>query len=515
MKKVLWLLCGVTGIGVYGCVTDPPVLHMKETGTVGVRQTEHDDLLYKFGKMLKAYTGRTSSNPIYLQISPVTNDTAGVGQLPTNITRMVTTALDKIGTPIVNVIHDPVYQEQEIQMRKGIKLQVQPEYTISGAITEFDKDLASTGTSQNVDLSIPLGKSSADTSVDKRNDSQESRMTIDFSTREYITQNSTGSHTTNTITIAKESKSSGWAFSIFGTGIGISGNISKSQGIHAAIRALVEVSILQLLGHEFRVPYWRLMPDGKPDKRLVQRIQDDIQEGGPEAAADNILSAYGYFLNAYPRKSPKAVEAMNQILSSQKIDYKATSIATIPSSILADAWMKMPISDNMAKHIADLKRMQESPEPPQQAAKPSETVTAQQALQLTVDTPRNEYKIHDNLTITLNLSENAHVYCFWEQGNKTTVKILPNRFQPKSLLKAGKNFIPNSNMKFSIELEYPKTTESIACFASRADLTEKLPQEIGSTNLEIIEGYSLDKVRKIMMAADSNVVEGSVQVSVK
>ncbi|MBF0176193.1 MAG: DUF4384 domain-containing protein [Magnetococcales bacterium] len=513
--KLLSALVALGGAGLYGCVSsDPPAIDMKETEAVVSRQTDQDEVLYDFGKLIRAYTGKSATHPYYLQIKPITNDTGGGAGLPSDITRMVSTTIDKIGAPMVNVPYDPQYLSNEIGLRGGIRLgNKMPDIVIAGAITEFDKDLATKGTSQQLDLSVPLGQSSADASAEKRSDAQESRMTIDFGVLSYVTQTSTGAHTSNTVSVRKENKTSGWAFSIFGTGFGMTGNASRSQGVHAAIRSLVEVSVVQLLGREFRVPYWRMLKGAEPDRLLIRTIKEDIDAAGSEVIADMILGANGYFQDTYPRDSAKAVGAINKVFASAKIDYNATSLATIPTQALLDAWIQMPITDNMARHYEIAKRVASAPAPKEPVA--SKAAAVQAPLRLNVSTSQGQYKAGESMVVTLDLSNGAHVYCFWDQGGKTVSRILPNRFRTESLVKSRRFAIPSGDMRFRIQVEHPGSADTVACFASQEDLADRLPSAVKSVDLEAIEGYTLDKIRSLFAATDAGVAEGQVKIQVK
>ncbi|MEO5376299.1 MAG: DUF4384 domain-containing protein [Magnetococcus sp. DMHC-6] len=497
-------ILGVYPLGLTGCATDAPVIEMKETEAVTTRQTDYDEVIYNFGKLLRTYTGRSSSNPMYFQIKPINNDTAGAG-LPSDITRMVTTAVNKIGMPIVNVPYDPQYMSNEINIRQGIRLTKIPNFVISGAITEFDKDVSTKGTSKDMDISIPIGNSSVDAGTSNDNDFNESRMTIDFSMLDYVSQTSLGALTSNTINIKKESKSSGWSFSIFGSGIGMSGSASKSQGVHAAIRQLVEVSVVQLLGRQFAVPYWRLIPGSEPDKRLVRQIEDSINEDGSAAIGDLILGAYGYFQDEYPRNSSKAIDAVNVIFKKQNIHYTANSLDNVPSNIWLQAYLNIPIADNIAKHIKIVREIE---------ARGGNQATSTN-LQILLSSPKKEYKVGESMIISLNLTENAYTYCFWEQGNHSVIKIFPNRFNQNALLKQGGIELPDGNMPFSIVFDYPNSVETIQCFAATTDVTNKLPSVISGADLEVIQGYNMNKISSSFSALNVPVVDGKLQLTIK
>jgi len=77
--------------------------------------------------------------------------------------------------------------------------------------------------------------------------------------------------TSNRVMIEKRSSANEFAFSIFGSGFGFNNAITKSQGIHASITALVELSVAEVLGKLGEFPYWLLLKGGKVDRNVPKQ----------------------------------------------------------------------------------------------------------------------------------------------------------------------------------------------------------------------------------------------------
>ena len=65
-------------------------------------------------------------------------------------------------------------------------------------------------------------------------------------------------HVANTIEICEIQRGTTWGFVIYGSGLTRSGKIAVRQGIHQALRNLVDYSIIQLLGMYYDLPVWRI-----------------------------------------------------------------------------------------------------------------------------------------------------------------------------------------------------------------------------------------------------------------
>jgi len=60
---------------------------------------------------------------------------------------------------------------------------------------------------------------------------------------------------------------------LFGPTFGLKGSIKKVQGRHEAVRVLVQVSMIQMIGKYLALPYWRLLGDDvQPDKVVLDSI---------------------------------------------------------------------------------------------------------------------------------------------------------------------------------------------------------------------------------------------------
>jgi hypothetical protein len=208
--------------------------------------------------MIKIFVG----HPMNIIISPIENKTAARGKLPADITEMVKTSFNKIGDFVTLIYSDK---------SEGLK---KTYYTINGAITQYDI-VESKDNGMNAAVTGTFGKRheryDSDGSIDSEN--QTIKLTINFNPSDmnkgnYVSRASTS----NQVTIQKKSEANEFAFSIFGSGFGFNNAVTKSQGIHASIRVLVELSVIEVLGKLGNFPYWLLMQGGKVNPDVVNHL---------------------------------------------------------------------------------------------------------------------------------------------------------------------------------------------------------------------------------------------------
>jgi hypothetical protein len=81
-------------------------------------------------------------------------------------------------------------------------------------------------------------------------------------------------NTTNSMKVSKAMGEKELGISLFGQTFGRKGSVKKVQGRHAAVRLLVELSMIQVVGKYNGLPYWRLLgEDAVPDKDVESAIK--------------------------------------------------------------------------------------------------------------------------------------------------------------------------------------------------------------------------------------------------
>ena len=238
--------------------------------------TRYTESLEQFGRLLAVYR-KNSKAPLYVQSRNIA-DATGLShpltgsELPADITEMVRSAVNRIGDPVVYVPFQPDYVMAQAQQGARMRLTL-PDVLITGAITEFDRALSSAGRGANLQLLFGGGRGETDTAAARKGTSTISRLSLDFNLVDFPTQTMLPQvQATNSMRVLNENFEDSIDFAIYGNGFGLTTNTRYLQGRHNAVRLLVDLSMVQLLGRYANVPYWRCIPNATPDASVLRRI---------------------------------------------------------------------------------------------------------------------------------------------------------------------------------------------------------------------------------------------------
>ncbi len=232
--------------------------------------TKFQDSLRNLGNLIDTYRDA----PLYLTIQPVENKTAS-DKVPQDITMMVESAINSIGNrkiillPYEDYLSNPGAFYNQVGKNEF--------YIIRGAITEFDADIQRS--SRGVTMGITGTRHGKEFGGDGTlgTEASLSSIGIDFNILNAKTLHFVqGIQTKNMMKISKFSDNNDIGFAILGSGVGINGNASESQGIHSVIRLLVDISMVELIGKLRSYPYWVCVHNGLADKNLVNKMKKDF-----------------------------------------------------------------------------------------------------------------------------------------------------------------------------------------------------------------------------------------------
>jgi peptidoglycan hydrolase-like protein with peptidoglycan-binding domain len=103
----------------------------------------------------------------------------------------------------------------------------------------------------------------------------------------------------------------------------------------------------------------------------------------------------------------------------------------------------------------------------------------------------------------IQVSGNAYVYCYYQEGSGNVMQVFPNRFQPEGYVSAGEIVtVPGRSAGFSIRAEFAGTDEEMLCVASDREITTHLPRELQVRDLTPMPIASIDDLAEIFADID-------------
>lgn len=282
--------------------------------------------LGRFGRMLDIY--KEGDPVIYMQtrnISDATNlSNPLVGaEIPGDITEMVRTAVNRIGARIVYVPYHPDYLVSQAQL--GAKFGVtMPDFLITGALTEFDRAIAGAGRSNSLGVEFGGGKGKVELGADRKRTAIYSALALDlnlvsFSTQQMVPQ----IQASNVIKVLNFGSEDNASVGFYGDAFGFKLEGKYLQGRHSAIRTLVDLSVLELIGKATNTPYWRCIPGGKPDPVVVGNMRRAYESLSPELKLGLIqvsLRKYGEPVEVTQKLDEPTQQALQKVYSERYAD---------------------------------------------------------------------------------------------------------------------------------------------------------------------------------------------------
>jgi peptidoglycan hydrolase-like protein with peptidoglycan-binding domain len=271
-----------------------------------------------------------------------------------------------------------------------------------------------------------------------------------------------------------------------------------SQGVGSAVRTLVDLGMIELVGKWARVPYWECLAldQAHPEfQRQLLEWFDDLEPVARVRLFETGLHTLGYYTGEVDgRQSPALKEAISRFQS----DHNATASGNLNFETYERLMKNYVASDggngfvrigwgNAATSGGAFATVPRAGAP--------EFASAQvQPIGVRISLPRreNRFQLGDSLLLNVSLSETAWLYCYYQDAKGQISQVYPSSFQPTEPVQANRSVLipditnPNS---FSIDLTRAGK-EAATCFAVPRDLGTDLASTFPAKPLETIGGIA-------------------------
>lgn len=295
------------------------------------------------------------------EISDLTGTSAYTSaEIPKSVTEMANSAINTIGGKVSWVPYIPVYlQHQQIVGYPVSQDKLPPDVLLIGGITEFDRGLelfektrnfgTETGEFSNTSKWFPNNT----VGLDYGNGDKWSRaqITIDFNLIDYKSVcGISGMQTTNTVSVYKKVAEEEAGFTLFGPTVGIRGLVKSVQGRHDALRLLIQLGVIQIVGRFMKLPYWTLIEGIEPDPEVVNAVTDEYKK--QKKVIRSLMIQKMLILNGYDVPVTGEIDAKTK-LALHKFDDRYNGIDdTIEAKVYFRLYESVPPTD---ASVANLK----------------------------------------------------------------------------------------------------------------------------------------------------------------
>ena len=313
---------------------------------------------------------------------------------------------------------------------------------------------------------------------------------------------------------------------------GVQFNVGRdyTQGAGAAVRTLVELATIELIGKWARVPYWQCLTLEQNHPDFQRQLREWYDEGEPAVHRQLVkrsLVSRGYLPvggEQMADDSPLLRGAIARFQADQGM--VVTGVVNFPTyeralrhfvGLAADGTLqRVGWASTNAQPVAVVT----TPPGSNSAADPAVAVpTLTTALAYGASAPersinlqienimmeRTAFEVGEQIFLSATLTRASHMQCYLADATGTVIRLLPNAANTSGWVSANQAVrIPDwmsPNPGFIMDAASPGT-EGVACFAADEDSTPKLPEALRGPPLKPIVGYSkLETVNQAFAAA--------------
>ncbi|MCI5164765.1 MAG: DUF4384 domain-containing protein [Candidatus Electrothrix sp. GM3_4] len=325
--------------------------------------TSYTQALSRLGIMTAVY-----SQGVLIQSQDIADNTGAAAQtgaeIQKNITEIIKSALNSIGGGVTFIEYDPSFISNQVATGySSFGNKAIPEVVLTGGITEFDRGLETRGTGTNLDAEADVSglpswvpNDAVGFGVGDTSKAGKARITLDFNLKNFETLASLPKMTvTNSMEVYKGLREKEVGVTLFGPTFGMKGSIKKVQGRHEAVRLLVQLSMIQMVGKYLSLPYWTLLGE---DARVDQTVLDSIKDFYYNSNELSRIIQVQQWLFLYGHK----VQLTGQMDSATRnalasVDPNAESSGSVNEKLFTKLYMDIPINRETLSRRKKLDKM--------------------------------------------------------------------------------------------------------------------------------------------------------------
>lgn len=263
------------------------------------------------------------------------------------------------------------------------------------------------------------------------------------------------------------------------TGVQFSLERNLSQGVGGAMRTLVDLGTIELVGKLTKVPYWQCLSLDQAHPEFQRELLDWYGGMGERSKVKFFqtgLKNLGYYSGKVDGKSSKE---FREALSAFQKDNKATPSGFINFESyerLMKNYVKTDANGNFKK--VGLEPSDDKEDQPR-GGYPVFNSNKNAPINVGINLNKSTYRRGDKLELDVNVDrDSTYLACFYQDTSKSITQVYPNPVQGESITSKNNPLkIPGSDA-FTLSLN-EKGKESVMCMASYYSVADKLQTNFG------------------------------------
>lgn len=367
--------------------------------------------------------------------------------------------------------------------KKGAYAQI-PQYDIRGSISQFDENIATKANSLGFSFlgMVNIGGSSAGAASVLGIDLTVLN-TADLSVIPGVTSR-------NGVLIMKDGTDvNGRGEAQFNKfGINFSTSFGKNEGNTQAVRNLIELAAIELVGKLTKIPYWTCLGADPKSAPVMEEMGDWFYAmSGSESELisyfQHQLGIRGFYRG--PTNGTGSLE-FAQGISDLRVALGLQANYDIDQELFT-AYLN-----------ADLAKIK----PPLRAPVVKEVSKTALPIDLEINPGKQgKFERGEAINLTIKPSRDAYVYCFLLDETQKVQRFFPNRFYRSALISPTEPLTVPGKMRFQLAASDAGNTETIACYATPGDIQANLTAPWNAPDFEPIGNASLDQLKAAVSAA--------------
>ena len=290
----------------------------------------------------------------------------------------------------------------------------------------------------------------------------------------------------------------GWGFNV---------GRDYTQGSGAAVRTLVELAMIELVGKWARVPYWQCLTLEQTHPEFQRQLRDWYDEGNTAVQSGLVkrsLVSAGYLnstTEVLPINHPTVREAIAKYQADQGmvvtgvVDFMTYERSLRNYVTLGDKGQLLRVGWNPTRAEPAVPSVADGQVTAAPTGAPYGSTAKPLKLDLQVENlvaDRSTFEQGTQIFLSATVSRASHLYCYMQASEGFVVRLLPNQTHQASLVSANQTVrIPDwmaPNPGFVLDTGMPGQ-EAVGCFATADDITPNLPAAMRVGGLTLIEGF--------------------------
>lgn len=375
-----------------------------------------------------------------------------------------------------------------------------PDFGIRGSVSQFDDNVIKKSADAGFSIGDLLSAGLALSSSSKVMGVDLTAMRLeDFSVVPGVSSK-------NAIVILQQGSGTDASATIRKFNVNYQASTSRSEGTAIALRNLIELATIELLGRLVKVPYWRCLNAKDDDAEVKSEIADWFEGMAQSDGRTELFAYFQYHLSRLGLYEAEVNGIPNKELAQAVRRYRTVLGLSDTSDLNAELFAKHLSANRQTVRNKIETLLAELP-----ANKPAveATVSAAAATTNTIELrflpSPTQTLAGAEADVRLSVFSDATIYCFLHDAQGSVMRLLPNAGARQVRVNSGQTLALRGEApqaQWRLHVNEKGLRETVGCFASDGNLVSRLPKLLQGADFQAIPGVaSLEEIRDLIRSA--------------